>query len=186
MGHRPSIPGLPGRPPEGRPPTTTPADRPPRPDVAVPPPSPTNPYRGAPDRSDERSPQRIWWWIGSVCGLAVLGLVAWLVLGAGDPTARPSGRAAPGIVVSPGVPMSSATTSSTLPTTTTSTTLGGPAVATTLPVPVVAEIPPVPNRSDVYYGSCAEAQAAGVAPLYLGEPGYRPGLDRDKDGVACE
>ena len=29
-------------------------------------------------------------------------------------------------------------------------------------------------------------KAAGAAPLTVGEPGYRPGLDRDGDGVACE
>lgn len=38
----------------------------------------------------------------------------------------------------------------------------------------------------VYYDRCAEARAAGVAPLYRGEAGYRAGLDRDGDGVACE
>ncbi|MGQ0777929.1 MAG: excalibur calcium-binding domain-containing protein [Pseudonocardiales bacterium] len=32
----------------------------------------------------------------------------------------------------------------------------------------------------------AEAHGAGAAPLYAGEPGYRAGLDRDGDGVACE
>ncbi len=37
-----------------------------------------------------------------------------------------------------------------------------------------------------YYRYCADARAAGVAPLYAGEPGYRPELDRDGDGVACE
>ncbi|GLW68490.1 hypothetical protein Kpho02_07890 [Kitasatospora phosalacinea] len=37
-----------------------------------------------------------------------------------------------------------------------------------------------------YYGNCAEAKAAGAAPLHAGQPGYRPGLDRDGDGVACE
>src|SRR5207302_1787123 len=30
------------------------------------------------------------------------------------------------------------------------------------------------------------ANAAGAAPLLRGEPGYRAGLDRDGDGVACE
>lgn len=40
--------------------------------------------------------------------------------------------------------------------------------------------------SSVYYGNCAEARRAGAAPLYRGEPGYRSGLDRDSDGVACE
>ena len=38
----------------------------------------------------------------------------------------------------------------------------------------------------VYYSSCKEAKAAGAAPLYRGEPGYRRGLDRDRDGIACE
>ncbi|MFF4339324.1 excalibur calcium-binding domain-containing protein [Kitasatospora sp. NPDC001540] len=26
----------------------------------------------------------------------------------------------------------------------------------------------------------------GAALLFVGQPGYRPGLDRDGDGVACE
>ncbi|WDV98249.1 excalibur calcium-binding domain-containing protein [Brevibacillus parabrevis] len=38
----------------------------------------------------------------------------------------------------------------------------------------------------MYYANCSEAKAAGAAPLYRGEPGYRAKLDRDKDGVACE
>ncbi|MFT4124645.1 MAG: excalibur calcium-binding domain-containing protein [Gordonia sp. (in: high G+C Gram-positive bacteria)] len=37
-----------------------------------------------------------------------------------------------------------------------------------------------------YYGSCADARAAGQAPLHRGEPGYRSGLDRDGDGIACD
>ncbi|HLU54059.1 MAG TPA: excalibur calcium-binding domain-containing protein [Pseudonocardia sp.] len=36
------------------------------------------------------------------------------------------------------------------------------------------------------FKNCTEARAAGAAPLYAGEPGYRGALDRDKDGVACE
>ena len=40
--------------------------------------------------------------------------------------------------------------------------------------------------ADVYFSRCAEARAAGVAPLRVGTPGYRPGLDGDGDGVACE
>jgi hypothetical protein len=42
------------------------------------------------------------------------------------------------------------------------------------------------STSSVYYGNCAEARAAGAAPIYWGQPGYRPPLDRDNDGVACE
>ncbi|WP_425862690.1 excalibur calcium-binding domain-containing protein [Arthrobacter sp. TWP1-1] len=40
--------------------------------------------------------------------------------------------------------------------------------------------------ADVYYQNCTEARAAGAAPLYIGQPGYRPGMDGDSDGVACE
>ncbi|GAB0106537.1 hypothetical protein JMUB6875_55230 [Nocardia sp. JMUB6875] len=44
----------------------------------------------------------------------------------------------------------------------------------------------VPAADDVYYANCAEARKAGAAPIKKGEPGYRPALDRDNDGVACE
>jgi uncharacterized membrane protein YfcA len=37
-----------------------------------------------------------------------------------------------------------------------------------------------------YYRHCDAARAAGAAPLRRGEAGYRPALDRDGDGVACE
>lgn len=51
------------------------------------------------------------------------------------------------------------------------------------PVPFVAA--PV-DGPPVYFPSCAAARAAGAAPILAGQPGYRPGLDRDGDGVACE
>lgn len=38
----------------------------------------------------------------------------------------------------------------------------------------------------VYYRNCDAARAAGVAPIYRGEPGYREGMDGDNDGIACE
>lgn len=38
----------------------------------------------------------------------------------------------------------------------------------------------------VYYANCTDARNAGAAPILRGEPGYRSGLDRDDDGVACE
>jgi hypothetical protein len=38
----------------------------------------------------------------------------------------------------------------------------------------------------VYYSGCNEARAAGKAPIYAGQPGYREGMDGDSDGVACE
>jgi len=41
-------------------------------------------------------------------------------------------------------------------------------------------------RSGVYYSGCREARAAGAAPMYRGDPGYRPEMDGDNDGIACE
>lgn len=45
--------------------------------------------------------------------------------------------------------------------------------------------PPAPPQQ-VYYASCDAVRAAGKAPLYRDQPGYRAGLDRDGDGIACE
>jgi Excalibur calcium-binding domain len=46
---------------------------------------------------------------------------------------------------------------------------------------------PAPTTgSSVYYPNCKAACNAGAAPIYQGQPGYRPSLDRDGDGVACE
>lgn len=63
------------------------------------------------------------------------------------------------------------------------TTKKSPAPARTTKAPPP---PPEDEPDDVYYANCSEARAAGAAPLYRGEPGYRKGLDRDGDGVACE
>lgn len=55
------------------------------------------------------------------------------------------------------------------------------------PAPRVAAVPsPEPAPAPAYYKNCAAARAAGAAPLYIGDPGYRPALDRDGDGIACE
>lgn len=43
-----------------------------------------------------------------------------------------------------------------------------------------------PAPAGAYYANCTEAKAAGVAPIYQGQPGYRGALDRDKDGIACD
>jgi len=37
-----------------------------------------------------------------------------------------------------------------------------------------------------HWSRCDDARAAGTTPIHAGEPGYRNGLDRDGDGVACE
>lgn len=44
---------------------------------------------------------------------------------------------------------------------------------------------PTPSAS-VAFANCAEAEAAGAAPIRRGRPGYRPALDRDGDGIACD
>jgi hypothetical protein len=38
----------------------------------------------------------------------------------------------------------------------------------------------------VFYATCAEAKSAGATPLHRGDAGYRPALDPDGDGTACE
>ena len=46
--------------------------------------------------------------------------------------------------------------------------------------------PTTPPAAGVYYANCDAARAAGAAAIRRREPGYRPVLDRDNDGVACE
>jgi hypothetical protein len=41
-------------------------------------------------------------------------------------------------------------------------------------------------EASAYYRNCDAARAAGVAPIDRGEPGYRPEMDGDSDGIACE
>jgi hypothetical protein len=45
---------------------------------------------------------------------------------------------------------------------------------------------PTVVEQSVYYAGCNEVRAAGKAPLYAGQPGYRPQMDGDGDGIACE
>lgn len=40
--------------------------------------------------------------------------------------------------------------------------------------------------SVTFFRNCKEAWAAGAAPIYRGQPGYRPEMDGDGDGIACE
>lgn len=50
--------------------------------------------------------------------------------------------------------------------------------------------PPARPRSNstegVFFRSCNAARAAGAGPFQRGQPGYRPQLDSDNDGIACE
>ncbi len=63
------------------------------------------------------------------------------------------------------------------------------APAPVVPAPVApAPVAPVPAPAApaAYFATCAAAKAAGAAPIYAGQAGYRAALDRDSDGVACE
>ncbi|WP_016882882.1 MULTISPECIES: excalibur calcium-binding domain-containing protein [unclassified Rhodococcus (in: high G+C Gram-positive bacteria)] len=59
------------------------------------------------------------------------------------------------------------------------------APAAPAPAPQVAPAPqaPAPRAG---YKNCTEARNAGVTPIYRGQDGYAPHLDRDNDGIACE
>lgn len=79
------------------------------------------------------------------------------------------------------------------PTTGATRTVTRPAAVGTTPqapgtAPDTVSRPPAADDgpASVYYANCAEAIAAGVAPVRYGEPGYRPELDRDGDGTACD
>lgn len=36
------------------------------------------------------------------------------------------------------------------------------------------------------YGGCNNIRRLGLAPIRSGQPGYRPWMDGDNDGLACE
>ena len=52
--------------------------------------------------------------------------------------------------------------------------------------PEPAYVAPEPANTSSYYENCTAARAAGAAPVYEGQAGYGPHLDRDRDGVGCE
>lgn len=116
--------------------------------------------------------------------VGTVAVVALLVTGCG---------ATPGSGTTPLAPVPTETTVE--PPAPAETPLPAPPAPTTTrpPQPVVPPVAkpqattekPVPAPS-AYYANCAAAKAAGVAPLHRGEPGYRAGLDRDNDGIACE
>jgi hypothetical protein len=124
--------------------------------------------------------------VGAVA-LLVLLLVLILLLRGGAGAKSPT-PAVPPMTSSPSTSALVTTTTTTSTTSTTTTTPAGPGGTgssttqqNTIPLPN-----PSSEDSYVYFPTCAAARAAGVAPLHIGEPGYRLGLDRDKDGKACE
>ncbi|NYF13909.1 hypothetical protein HDC34_002203 [Pseudoclavibacter sp. JAI123] len=127
---------------------------------------------------------------------AALSIIAFGVLSGCSSAAEPSAEAAPTVTV---------TTTATLPVETVTVTITEtpevvvpaeevsapePAPVTAEPEPEPAPVPlaavPVEQPSNVYYKNCTAARDAGAAPVYAGEPGYGPHLDRDGDGIGCE
>ena len=49
-----------------------------------------------------------------------------------------------------------------------------------------ASAPTTTTSTAVVFKNCAEARAAGKAPLHRGDPGYSAELDNNGDGTACE
>lgn len=54
------------------------------------------------------------------------------------------------------------------------------------PAPLVQAPQVQAPPANVYYKNCDAVRAAGAAPLYANQPGYRLKLDSNKNGVACE
>ena len=64
--------------------------------------------------------------------------------------------------------------------------VANPAIPETAPATTATTATTAAPATTVYYQNCDAVRAAGAAPIYVGDPGYRPGLDRDGDGVGCE
>jgi hypothetical protein len=141
---------------------------------------------------------------GLTSSAAVIGASAFIIAAASMPTTTPAegpvptpaAAAASAPVASPVSPDPAPALVAAAP----AAEAGVPAVVAPQPViapqPAVAA-PKVPHRTaapaptassggSAYYQNCAAARAAGAAPLSTGDPGYRAGLDRDGDGIACE
>lgn len=54
------------------------------------------------------------------------------------------------------------------------------------PAPAYLPEPAEEPQEYIYWRNCSHARAAGAAPVRVGDPGYRAGLDRDGDGIGCE
>ncbi|WP_345694704.1 excalibur calcium-binding domain-containing protein [Kitasatospora terrestris] len=103
--------------------------------------------------------------------------------GAGNPTGPTTVQTTATVTATPSAAPATATTTVTM--TQTPTAAGQPQPSDGQQQATTTEAPDTTGPA-VYYKNCAEARAAGVAPLHRGDPGYAPHLDRDGDGVACE
>ena len=53
------------------------------------------------------------------------------------------------------------------------------------PWSTVSVVPAALAGSGYYFANCTDVNLAGAAPLRRTQAGYRTGLDRDNDGIAC-
>ena len=124
--------------------------------------------------------------------LVVLAIAAVAVLGACEQeadkksggTVKPASSESTATTTAPSstATTAKATTSTTAKPATTSTTVK-PSTTTTERLTTTTT---APTAGEAYYANCDAARAAGVAPIMKGQPGYRSGLDRDGDGIACD
>ena len=120
--------------------------------------------------------------------LALGALTLTLVLGAACGSDEPATKVQTGVVedstttTAPAVPTTSAPATTTTQKATTITT-AAPLTATTTARATTTTTEP---QVGPYYANCDAVRATGVAPISEGQPGYRSGLDRDGDGIACD
>jgi len=131
-----------------------------------------------------RRQRRVWPWV-------IGGLIAiWMIGTASSCIDRQTDNSSPSGVTSTVTKTVTVTAQPTTVTdeptaTVTVTQVAPPLTVLEPPAPSATNYPPPPS-SNVYYKNCSEARKAGVTPLYEGDPGYAPHLDRDRDGIACE
>jgi hypothetical protein len=150
--------------------------------------APSPPYQTAPDEPAKRKLPR--WAVitfSAVAGVLVLCCGIGLLTNKsqtpdGSPTAPAPSTTQPAAQPSTATP-STPSTPDTPVTTTTDPAPPEPAATT---ADDSTDQPSTSDGGDVYYANCAAVRAAGKAPLLRGQPGYRPALDRDHDGIACE
>ena len=119
--------------------------------------------------------------------IAVIALAAVSVLGA----CQKDGETKSGGTVKPAVSSNSTaptTATTAAPSSTTATMAKATTTTTSKPTTTTERATTTTSRpaTTVSYANCDAVRAAGKAPLYEGEPGYAPKLDRDHDGIACE
>lgn len=63
--------------------------------------------------------------------------------------------------------------------------VGGVSIAA-LKAESMDHLPYTEPQKELYFSNCTDARDAGYSNITEDKSGYRPDLDRDSDGVACE